>query len=116
MDAIEIEGIKYLVMRKADLDAIRVESFREGVHKQYTIDHHDGSNIVSGNVPNQCVMSNDAVVVIAHSDGGNRLMLDMKFDGLDDPVKLVLIVNDAYALKGVLNDFIECTELGGEHG
>lgn len=97
MDAIEIEGIEYLVMRK-------------------NIDNHARSNSISGSVPEQCVVSNDVVVVMAHSDGGNRLMLDMKFDGLDDPVKLVLIVDDAYSLKGVLQEFIECVRIGGEDG
>lgn len=60
-----------------------------------------------GYVPQQCVMADSTVVVMAHSsEEGRRLVFDMKFDGLDSPVKLVLIVKDATSMMAVLKEFI----------
>ena len=69
--------------------------------------HKDARIMRGGYVSEQCVMSDESVVVMAHSaEGSGRLMFDMQFDGLDNPVKLVLIVNDAISMMAVLNEFI----------
>lgn len=70
-------------------------------------EHHNIGMMRDGYVPEQCVMSDEAVVVMAHSiEGGGRLVFDMLFDGLDNHVKLVLNVNDAISMMEVLKEFI----------
>lgn len=113
MDVIKIEGETYLVMRKEDLDAIRDDSYREGKLAQYREEHNANNINDTGKVYNQCVISNEEVVIMAHSSDDHRLVLDMSFDGLDDPVKCLLIVNEAISMRDVLSEFIEYSKLGG---
>ena len=69
--------------------------------------HPNNDMMRGGYVPEQCVMSDSAVVVMAHSTlGTGMLMFDMQFDGLNIPVKLVLNVNDAISMMEVLKEFI----------
>ena len=74
------------------------------------------SRNVSGKVPRQCVISDETVVVMAHSDDDYRLVLDIMFGGVCDPAKLVLIVDSACSLRDVLQEFIHYAKLGGRDG
>ena len=130
MDTIEIDETKYVVMKRVeyadvcqqfidegrDIERASAKSTessgvrrRDGVdeHKHIGYDYwHPAARIHA--MGDRCVMSDDTVVITAHSNRDNQLVLDMSFCG--DYVKLVLCKRDAVKVCNVLQEFIGMQE------